>query len=261
MNNDERLLGVQWKAVGGCKSAYSWVRLPYNSHLNLTKYLTYPSFPPNCLMRFDYSFQECQHADLQSSSSVSVNGIVLTREHDEWRTNEKAKGSLLTAAKTTVLQEQLENSRQLVEMEPDCKWPLLTTALLMNALEDPKYTHETLSLMDKLTKVDPCRKKYYEDLKSKLIIEKCLQPNAENVDLSNKGITCLRYCHLMSATVSLNLSGNLLREDFLHQLRHCARLKSLVLDDNPITTLSFLVVVPTLRSLSIRHCGIVKSFT
>lgn len=200
-------------------------------------------------------FQTLQHEDLRTSESVFVGETALTRAQSEWRSEERAKGDLLTAAKTTVLQEQLENARQLVEIEPDSKWPLLTTALLMSALQDPKFANETLAVLDTLIKVDPYRKNYYEDLKSKLIIETSLEPNAENVDLSGKGITCLRHCHLMSATVFLNLSGNRLRDPFLHQLRHCARLKSLVLDGNLLHGLDFLEVLPGLKTLSVKDCG------
>lgn len=140
-------------------------------------------------------------------------------------------------------------------MEPNSKWPLLTTVLLMSALGDPEHLSETLSLMDKLAEVDPTRKNYYRDLRSKLTIEEFLEPNAAEVDLSGKNLTCLRHSHLMAATVRLNLGLNRLRDVTLFQLRHCFALDSLVLDGNPIVSLDFLEVLPKLKSLSVRECG------
>ncbi|OQR78654.1 geranylgeranyl transferase type-2 subunit alpha-like [Tropilaelaps mercedesae] len=218
---DSNIVAAKWRMVGGPQSAYVW---------------TY------------------EHESLQNASEVSVGETTLSRDKREWRCESKAQSGLLTAARSTVLQGQLENARQLVEMEPDSKWPLLTTALLMNALQDPEHRNETLALLDTLSKVDSCRRNYYKDLKSQMTIEGHLEPNAEVVDLADKSLTCLRHCHLMSATVSLNLAGNQLSDAFLYQLKHCARLTSLVLDGNPIKALDFLVVLPRLQRLSLRHC-------
>ncbi|XP_022690373.1 geranylgeranyl transferase type-2 subunit alpha-like [Varroa jacobsoni] len=212
---------VQWKMVGGTHSAHVWT---------------------------------CQGAHFHKASTVSIDEISLTRDHLEWQALRNVKSGLLTVAKTTVLQEQLENANSLIEMEPDSKWPLLTAAMLMSALQDPVYLQKTLGLMDKLAHVDPFRKNYYRDLKSKLIIEACLEPNAVEVDLCNKGLTCLRHCHMMSATVKLNLSKNQLHDTALYQLKHCFWLTALVLDDNPLRTLDFLEVLPNLKNLSVRGC-------
>ncbi|XP_067643900.1 geranylgeranyl transferase type-2 subunit alpha [Eurosta solidaginis] len=74
----------------------------------------------------------------------------------------------------TELQSQLESCQSLLEYEPDSKWTLLTSALLMRAIDPKQYHDESLKYVEKLQKVDGLRKNYYSDMASKWILEKCL---------------------------------------------------------------------------------------
>ena len=66
-----------------------------------------------------------------------------------------------------VLQEQLENCQQLLELEPDSKWPSYIKILLMQILDSQTHHQDIISTFDKLKDIDKMRKNYYEDQKRK----------------------------------------------------------------------------------------------
>eukprot|EP00099_Drosophila_melanogaster_P022117 NP_649512.1 uncharacterized protein Dmel_CG12007 [Drosophila melanogaster] len=69
------------------------------------------------------------------------------------------------------LQTQLQSCLDLLEFEPDSKWTLLTSALLMRAI-DFSANHETsLAHLAKLEKVDFLREGYYKDLAARWTLE------------------------------------------------------------------------------------------
>ncbi|KAH8312868.1 hypothetical protein KR044_013385 [Drosophila immigrans] len=72
------------------------------------------------------------------------------------------------------LESQLQSCRDLLEYEPDSKWTLLTSALLMRAIEPIKYHEQSLDNLIKLQKVDALRKGYYEDLAQRWTMEEAL---------------------------------------------------------------------------------------
>jgi len=78
-----------------------------------------------------------------------------------------------------VLEEELENCRQLLELEPDSKWTNHTKAMLMRALDSSLHFANILDTLDKLKIVDPLRKNYYEDLKSKIFLENALEASQD----------------------------------------------------------------------------------
>ncbi|PIK43719.1 putative geranylgeranyl transferase type-2 subunit alpha [Apostichopus japonicus] len=79
--------------------------------------------------------------------------------------------SQLSLEKTDILEQELESCKQLQELEEDNKWCILTVIFLMRALDPLKHATETLQYFDTLIKVDPFRKSYFEDLRSKFIME------------------------------------------------------------------------------------------
>lgn len=158
----------------------------------------------------------------------------------EYRCSVETETPETLTEKRANLQWQLESTEQIIEMEPDSKWPLLTSVILLNAMKpEPCHTRKYEAL-DKLEEVDPYRKHYYDDLKSKLLIEDNLRANTTEVTLSSLGLTSLHNCHLMAITETLDLSNNQLRSEMLSHLRHCTRLKTLVLTGNPIENDDFL---------------------
>ncbi|XP_030562184.1 geranylgeranyl transferase type-2 subunit alpha [Drosophila novamexicana] len=62
------------------------------------------------------------------------------------------------------LQTQLQSCLDLLEYEPDSKWTLLTSALLMRAIDVTGYHEQSLAHLSKLEHVDALRRGYYKDL-------------------------------------------------------------------------------------------------
>ncbi|KAH8358629.1 hypothetical protein KR093_001295 [Drosophila rubida] len=72
------------------------------------------------------------------------------------------------------LQSQLQSCCDLLEYEPDSKWTLLTSALLMRAIDPMQYHEQSLANLIKLQQVDALRKGYYEDLARRWTMEEAL---------------------------------------------------------------------------------------
>ncbi|XP_037730466.1 geranylgeranyl transferase type-2 subunit alpha [Drosophila subpulchrella] len=69
------------------------------------------------------------------------------------------------------LQTQLQSCLDLLEFEPDSKWTLLTSALLMRAIEVSDNHEKSLAHLAKLEKVDALREGYYKDLAARWTLE------------------------------------------------------------------------------------------
>lgn len=63
------------------------------------------------------------------------------------------------------LNEQLKSYNQLSEMEPNNKWALLTSILLMKKVDFKKFYTDILKNLSALSQVDSLRKNYYNDLR------------------------------------------------------------------------------------------------
>lgn len=72
------------------------------------------------------------------------------------------------------LQTQLQSCLDLLEYEPDSKWTLLTSALLMRAIDVNSYHEQSLSHLAKLVQVDALRQGYYKDLSARWTMEMAL---------------------------------------------------------------------------------------
>lgn len=64
------------------------------------------------------------------------------------------------------IQTELQACRDLLEMEEESKWPMLTIVFLLLELGESK--DEVQDLVKKLQRVDPVRNTYYKDLENKL---------------------------------------------------------------------------------------------
>ncbi|KAH8295243.1 hypothetical protein KR018_009089 [Drosophila ironensis] len=71
----------------------------------------------------------------------------------------------------TELQAQLKSCLDLLEFEPDSKWTLLTSALLMRAIDVSSNHEQSLKHLVKLEKVDALRQGYYRDLAARWVLE------------------------------------------------------------------------------------------
>ncbi|KAH8418475.1 hypothetical protein KR009_004817 [Drosophila setifemur] len=69
------------------------------------------------------------------------------------------------------LRTQLQSCLDLLEFEPDSKWTLLTSALLMRAIDASANHKKSLEHLAKLEKVDALREGYYKDLAARWVLE------------------------------------------------------------------------------------------
>ncbi|XP_072755996.1 geranylgeranyl transferase type-2 subunit alpha [Anoplolepis gracilipes] len=160
------------------------------------------------------------------------------------------------------LNEQLLKSYyQLSKMEPNNKWALLTSILLMKKIDFKKFYTDILNNLTALSKIDNLRKNYYKDLRSKLLVEyKLLQIWKEEsdleiqtkIDLSGLGLTKLHNNHYFSLFEFVNLDANQL-ERSLHQFSTLQRCTSLSLSSNGITSLKNFPTLHNLEIFSLRN--------
>ncbi|XP_006811905.1 geranylgeranyl transferase type-2 subunit alpha-like [Saccoglossus kowalevskii] len=170
-------------------------------------------------------------------------------------TPETVFSSDLSAETSAVLQNEFESCQQLQELEPENKWCLLTVVLLMRALDPVKHQEQTLEYIETLKKVDSYRINYYNDLRSKFIIENAIIESLSHddkiMDLSNKRLSCLYHNDHMVLMTKINLSANQ-----LSSLRHCYMFQCVEIlncDDNNINDLSDVSGLPCLQQLSMQN--------
>jgi len=109
--------------------------------------------------------------------TLGTYAVSLSAPHD---LNQAANTSSLNPRSFAILSRELKMCEQLLELEPDCKWALLTAASLMNHLRFASTTSETdagifksriLHIMETLSSLDPMRAGYYEHMRGKFLSE------------------------------------------------------------------------------------------
>uniref|UniRef100_A0A8C1JE84 Geranylgeranyl transferase type-2 subunit alpha n=1 Tax=Cyprinus carpio TaxID=7962 RepID=A0A8C1JE84_CYPCA len=170
--------------------------------------------------------------------------------------------SELSVEKSSVLQAELQSCNQLLELEPQNKWCLLTIILLMRALDPLGHEKETLAHFQTLKEVDPMRSTYYSDLCSKFLIENTIlkmeYAEVRVFSLSNKNLTTLCHLDQLLFVTHINLSSNqLLRLPPHFAMLQC--LEVLEADDNAIENLEGLYHLPKLEEVSLRNNRILFS--
>ncbi|XP_019849488.1 PREDICTED: geranylgeranyl transferase type-2 subunit alpha-like [Amphimedon queenslandica] len=170
----------------------------------------------------------------------------------------------LTAATSEVLDSELVMCRELLQLEPDNKWCLLTTLQLLEAIDYDKHHKEIIDLYDKLVKCDPLRRGYYNDLRSRHLIavklrrrleERRESPDINSFDLSQLNLSRLYFTQHMVFIEDLLLNGNKLNSTHsLEGLKNLKSLQSLSLADNQLITLpKTLGGLTNLKSLSLEN--------
>lgn len=98
-----------------------------------------------------------------------------------------------------------------------CSGTLLTTALMMRAIDRPRYHTITLERLASLRQLDPMRSGYYTDLADKWIVEEALQKwiangsFQETIDLSGSNLLTLNYDQYLCVADHITLGGSKLR--------------------------------------------------
>ncbi|KAL9974647.1 hypothetical protein ACROYT_G011708 [Oculina patagonica] len=184
----------------------------------------------------------------------------------------------LTAVHSSVLQQELDSCRLLLEEEPDNKWTMLTMVLLMRALDPLLHEEETNLYLQKLAQVDCYRQGYYKDLRRKFKLENTIEKHRSNkaetkrsidlsdmdltslshmdqlvlmkeVNLSHNQLTSLDECNMLQCVNVLDASNNNLRHiTKRHALRLCS-LQQLSLSNNNISNLDCLQSLQQCTSL------------
>ncbi|XP_014248175.1 geranylgeranyl transferase type-2 subunit alpha [Cimex lectularius] len=155
----------------------------------------------------------------------------------------------------SVLNEQLDSCNQLLELEPESKWTLLTSVVLMEAIDKAKYNDVILNRIELLSKVDSLRRNYYFDTRSKFLIEMKLEnwePN-ENIDLSKLNLSALYHSQYLSYAVNVDLSGNNLEEKSLPLLSCLVNCEVLSLRGNRLKSLKGFPYLKSLKKLDLSN--------
>ncbi|KAM9445128.1 geranylgeranyl transferase type-2 subunit alpha [Clarias gariepinus] len=179
----------------------------------------------------------------------------------ESATDQELFRSELSVERTSVLQSELQSCTQLLELEPQNKWCLLTIILLMRALDPLGHEKETLVHFQTLKEVDPMRSTYYSDLCSKFMIENTIlkmeYAEVRVVSLSDKNLSTLCHLDQLLLVTHINLCSNqLVKLPPQFAMLHC--LEVLEVDNNAIENLEGLYHLPNLEEVSLKNNKISK---
>ncbi|CAG0900240.1 unnamed protein product [Darwinula stevensoni] len=150
------------------------------------------------------------------------------------------------------LTSQLQSCQELIELEPESKWPLLTSVNLMRAIDPLQYKDEVNMVLQKLKSVDSQRDNFYTDLKSKFLIENHLQQvnwHAGSISFSEMSLSTIYCADSLLLFRVVDLSYNELKSvSPLAALQCC---ESLNLQHNCLTSCHGLECLPFLKELNI----------
>ncbi|XP_023939140.2 geranylgeranyl transferase type-2 subunit alpha [Bicyclus anynana] len=140
------------------------------------------------------------------------------------------------------LNEQLDSCRQLLALEPDNKWTLLTTTFFLYCIDANLYHKEIMVNLETLKDLDSQRAGYYSDLISKWSIEQQLPQDYNSNSLEYKisfsqKITSLPHLNYYSYCQVVDLSNQALTSRILPTLTKLQHCKVLNLSSNKINTL------------------------
>ncbi|KAK5799494.1 hypothetical protein F5H01DRAFT_326295 [Linnemannia elongata] len=180
-----------------------------------------------------------------------------------------------------LLEREISAVRELVELEPDCKWPIQILSTLLSELRKTVSIHSTqakviddecIELQEKLITIDPLRQERYEDRRTQLVFERetlsIIQdskrfPEIEyavkqptHLDLSMRGLTHIPISSYLLHIHTLNLDSNSITSTrFLRNLLNVRRVN---LSNNLIERLEGLQHAPSLEFMTLENNMIAK---
>lgn len=161
----------------------------------------------------------------------------------------------LSVQRAAVLEAELASCKQLLELEPDNKWCLLTVLLLLWALGPLEGETECLGALGRLSGCDPLRAAHVADLRSRLLLQNAVlrmeYAQARVVTLAHKGLTTLCHLDQLLLITHLDLSGNPLRK-LPPTLRTLLCLQVLQADDCSLEGIEGVSALPKLQEISLR---------
>ncbi|KAG0027253.1 hypothetical protein BGZ81_005735 [Podila clonocystis] len=204
-------------------------------------------------------------------------------------TQERSRKHLVTSLTTStsmvdrvaLLDREIASVRELVELEPDCKWPIQILSTLLSELRKTMSIHssrakeiddECIELQEKLISIDPLRQERYEDRRTQLVFDRetlsivkdsKLFPEVEfaenqprDLDLSMRGLTHIPISSYFIHLDTLNLDSNAITSTRF--LRNLLSVRRLNLSNNLIERLEGVQHAPSLEFLSLEGNQIAK---
>lgn len=185
------------------------------------------------------------NANFKVAAKFACNGFVSQLQcqlpegkNENWISNPsryKEFNNPFTLATSSVLKRELDSCMQLQELEPTCKWPMLTTAILLRSLRCHQHKNKVWKILNDLLMVDPLRSGYYKDLNSKFAMEyavELLDNDERELNLSGLNLTTIYHPEYLIHLKKLDLSKNCMRALVGFSCLKC--LEVLILDDNSI---------------------------
>ncbi|KAF9122585.1 hypothetical protein BGW39_009639 [Mortierella sp. 14UC] len=183
--------------------------------------------------------------------------------------------------RVALLEREISAVRELVELEPDCKWPIQILSTLLSELRKTVSIHSTqarviddecIELQEKLIAIDPLRQERYEDRRAQLVFDRetlsiiqdskrfpeieysTTQPHS--LDLSMRGLAHIPISSYLLHIHILNLDSNAITSTrFLRNLLNVRRVN---LSNNLIERLEGLQHAPSLELLILEGNMIAK---
>ncbi|XP_068245709.1 geranylgeranyl transferase type-2 subunit alpha [Palaemon carinicauda] len=189
------------------------------------------------------------------SEKTSITVPAGSEHYVEWVTELGVCGEELSDLTRSTLEEVKENCVTLDELDPDNKWVLLTLVDILWALDARNYQDKIKGYLSQLEALDSLRANYYNDMRSKLVMETSLTKHRMMADnnsafiLKGSSLPRIPFSHLLACSVIVDLSHNDITS--LNPLKNLVVCKELVLDNNKISDLSPLGTITSLRKLSL----------
>jgi len=169
----------------------------------------------------------------------------------------------MSAAQNVILTSEMESCQQLLELEPGNKWTLLTLIHIMRALEPLGHQDSILSNLEELISVDPLRRGFYCDFRSKYLMENEVDKlavredifqtlenlSAQPVDLSSRGLTSIHYAVYLTGSTKVDLSKNEIRH--LESLAQFQNVRNINVAHNQISSCKGLEFLPMLNCIDL----------
>ncbi|XP_075992345.1 rab geranylgeranyltransferase subunit alpha [Anticarsia gemmatalis] len=218
-NND--LINGEWQSCSGNQYDVLWI---FKHSANICDDLH---------IKMEY---EMEDGTTQTISSVKVNSNTYVGRNDisfEINYSKPVVEELIT---------QLDACRQLLAMEPDSKWTVLTTTVFLHCIDAKGNYKEVIENLHTLKSIDKLRAGYYDDLITKWSIEDQLAVDYGNNNLEFKisfqdKVTSLPHLQYYSYCESVDLSNQNLTSNVLPSLVMLQHCKKLSLENNKLTTL------------------------
>eukprot|EP00038_Savillea_parva_P020222 m.30701 g.30701 ORF g.30701 m.30701 type:complete len:641 (+) comp4737_c0_seq2:46-1968(+) len=163
-----------------------------------------------------------------------------------------------------LLKEQLDVCEELLgELDDgvEKKWALLASVYILYGLDPMAHRARIEGTLNELSSIDPNRRGYYDDVKSKYewewIISQAAAADsglpAGALSMANKGLTSTHHLGLFFRVTSLDLSNNTLRR--VDGLAYLQQVATLILDGNQLPGFydGTLRSLPVLTHLSVRN--------